>query len=149
MISQTMNVQLLNKISGTIAIILNFTIFTPWTWEIIKTSGGDEGFNYMFLPLTISFHLFILTGIFAWLKSDLQNDKRVKIALIIVLYILSLSTILIIGLVMSVLFAISLVAFFPLTGLTNLKKINVEQTLLKTNVIGSIIMTISKILFEL
>jgi hypothetical protein len=144
-----MNVQLLNKISGTIAIILNFTIFTPWTWEIIKTGGGDEGFDYMFLPLTISFHLFILTGIFAWLKSDIQNDRRVKTALIIILYILSLSTIVIIGWVMSVLVAISLVAFFPLTGLTNLKNLKVEQTLLKTNIIGSIIMSVSKILLEL
>jgi hypothetical protein len=144
-----MNFQLLNKISGTVAIILSLTIFTPWTWEIIKTGGGSEGWGLLFLPITICFHLFIITGIFAWLKPDLQNDKRVKTALIIILFVLGLLTIVSIGWVMTALVALLIVAFFALTGLTIHKKLRVEQTLLITNIIGSIIMATTKILLEL
>lgn len=135
-----MYIHLLNKIVGSISIILNLIIFIPLTIEIIATGGGYQSWGIFLLPLTFSMHLFIITGIFAWLKPDSQNKKRVKTTLNSILILVGCMT-LVLGTIISKVLSI---LFFALFGMTVYKKIRVEYILLIVNIIGSLLMILFK-----
>ena len=139
-----MNIRILNKVFGTLVIVTNLFIYIPWTWEIIKTNGGGEGWGLLFLPLTFSFHLFILTGIFGWLRFENVNSKFVKTTLITILFLLGLLTFINIGWAIVTFLALITIGFFALAALTIQKKLAVEQTILIVNIIGTVLMTTVK-----
>jgi hypothetical protein len=144
-----MKIQVLNKILGTLVILTNLIFYIPWTLEIIKSKGGGEGGGLLFLPLTFCFHLFFVTGIFGWLSIDRLNSKIVKVTLVTILFLLALLTIINIGWVAASILGLLILGFFSLIGMTIHKKIKIEQTLLLTNIIGILLMTLVKILLNI
>lgn len=144
-----MKIQVLNKILGTFVTLTNLIFYIPWTIEIIKSKGGGEGWGLIFLPLTLYFHLFIVTGIFGWLSVDRLNNKIVKATLMTILFLLGLLTIIFIGWVAVAIIGLIIVGYFSLVGLTIHKTIKIEQTLLLTNTIGLLLMTVVKILLNI
>jgi hypothetical protein len=144
-----MNVQFLNKLFGTLALLTNLIIYIPWTLDIIKTNGGVEGWGFMFLPLTFSFHLFILTGIFGWLRFENVNNKFVKTTLVTMLFLLGLLTFVNIGWATIIVLALIAIGFFALAVLTIQKKLAIEQTVLIVNIIGIVLMTTVKLLLNI
>ncbi len=141
-----MKIQILNKIFGTLVILINLIFYIPCTFEIIKSKGGGEGLGLLFLPLTFCFHLFIVTGIFGWLSVDRLNSKIVKVTIITILFLIAMLTVITIGWVAAAILGLVILVFFSLIGLTIRKIIKIELTLLLTNIIGILFMTSVKIL---
>lgn len=144
-----MKLQVLNKIFGALVILINFIFFIPWTWKIIDTKGGKEGWGLLFLPLNFSFHLFIVTGVFGWLSTDKLNTKFAKATIMTILFLLGLLSIINISWLTTAIIGLIIIVFFALIGLTMHKKLNIEQTLLFTNIIGVLFMTTVKILLNI
>lgn len=144
-----MKIQVLNKIFGTLVILTNLIFFIPWTWEIIDSEGGEEGWGLLFLPLNFSFHLFIVTGVFGWLSADRLNTKFLKATIMTILFLLGLLSIINISWLTTAVIGLIIIVFFALIGLTMHKKLNIEQTLLFTNIIGVLLMTTAKKLLNI
>jgi hypothetical protein len=144
-----MNIRVLNKIFGALVILANLIIYIPWTWEIIKTNGGGEGWGLLFLPLTIGFHLFVLTGIFGWLRFESKNSKFVKTTLIAILFLLGFLSLINIGWVTITFLALITIGFFSFAVLTIQKKLTVERTILIVNIIGISLMATVKFLLNI
>lgn len=135
-----MNVSLFNKIAGSLAILLNAFIYIPITVDIISTGGGYQGWGLLFLPLTFAVHSFLLTGVFAWLKPEIQDGKRVKVSIITMSVVLGLFTLILRRIDFALL-------FLGLVGLIISKKIQVQQALLIMNCVGALIMIVVKLAF--
>jgi hypothetical protein len=144
-----MNIRVLNKIFGTLVILTNLIIYIPWTWKIIKTKGGEEGWGLLFLPLTFSFHLFVLTGIFGWLRFESANSKFVKTTLIAILFLLGLLTLINITWVKITFLALITIGLLTFAVLTIQKKLTVEWTILIVNIIGTLLMAAVKYLLNI
>jgi hypothetical protein len=59
-----------NKIIGGVLIVANIGYFIPQTIKLLWTGGGPMGFGLLILPLFISIHAFLLTGLLAFLRRD-------------------------------------------------------------------------------
>ena len=125
-----MKTRVLNKILGALVISINLVFYIPGTWKIIASAEGTEGWGLLLLPLTFFFHLFIVTGVFGWLRAERLNSKPIKATLMTVLFLQGLFTIVNIFWVRTAIIGVIAVEFFALIGLTIYKKLKIEQTLL-------------------
>lgn len=139
----------INKIIGATTIGLNIFIYIPWTWEIIMTGGGNEGWGLIFLPTTFAFHLFIITGIFSFLDNERLNKKIFKTTLLSIWFLLSLITLINFGWIATLVMATVIIIFFSLIGLTVHRKLNIEKSILITNSVGSLGMIATQLLLNL
>lgn len=156
-----MSLQVINKIVGSVSILLNLAVFFPFTWQIlymvgVGQTGSFEDLEIVFFHVVLYFNLFILTGILAWFNSGLKNDKRIKTALTAILFILIIWALRIwtleawkymgreIHSVATSLTIILMAIFLALIGLMLYKKLKIGQTLLITNIVGIVIMLILK-----
>lgn len=134
-----------NKIFGFLAIGLNCIIYLPWSFEIITTGGGSEGWGLLFLPLTFTFHLFCLTGLIGFFNKEAFSKKTVRLCLFLIWFLICLLALISIGWESVILFVI----FLLLVMLTIHKRIKIEHSVLLTNIFGSILMTVFKNFFGL
>jgi len=139
----------LNKILGTLVILINLVFYIPRTWKIIASAGGTEGWGLLLLPLTFFFHLFIVTGAFGWLRAERLNSKPIKATLMAVLFLQGLFTIVNIFWVRTAIIGVIALEFFALISLTIYKKLKIEQTLLIANITGLFLMSMVKILLRI
>jgi hypothetical protein len=134
-----------NKVFGLLAIGLNCFIYLPWSFEIITAGGGSEGWGLLFLPLTFTFHLFCITGLIGFLNKEAFNHKAVKLCLVMIWFLLFLLALISIRWEK----VIWVMIFLMLVVLTIHKRIRIECSVLLTNIFGSILMLVFKILFDL
>lgn len=113
------------------------------------TGGGNEGWGLIFLPTTFAFHLFIITGAFAFIDKERLNKKNFKTTLVTIWFLLSLITLINFGWIAILVMAIVTIVFFSLIGLTVHGKLNVEKSILITNSVGSTGMIATKLLLNL
>jgi hypothetical protein len=59
-----------NKIIGGLLILGNGCYFIPKTIKLLWTGGGAMGFGLLCIPLLVSLHAFLLTGLLAFLRRD-------------------------------------------------------------------------------
>ena len=137
-----MNKVIYSKALGIISILLNIGFFVPWTIEIIKSDGGNMGWGYLFLPVTLCFHLFLITGFFSILNSKQLTKKGIKTTLFIILILLGLLTIVNFTWASTIMLVVLTIIFWSLIILLTNKRIEIRKTLNITNLIGSILMTI-------
>jgi hypothetical protein len=52
-----------NKILGGFLVLSNIFYFIPWSIELLRTGGGPMGFGLLIIPLFVSIHAFLFTGI--------------------------------------------------------------------------------------
>lgn len=138
----------INRIIGTTAIGLNIIIYIPLTWDIIKTGGGSEGFGLLILPTSLAFHLFIFTGVFAFIDNEKLSRRNYKVTLMTIWFLLCLITLINFGWITTIVVAIVIVTFFGLIGLTVHQKLNVEKSILITNAIGLLGMLVVQLLLN-
>ena len=57
-----------NWIISTLLILANL-YFLPLSFDIIKSTGGDFGYGLLFLPISLSINLFLITSIMTFKKN--------------------------------------------------------------------------------
>lgn len=134
-----MGIRILNRLTGAGVIIFNLVSFLPWTWRILRSGGGPEGWGILLLTTTFSCHLLIGTGVLALLR--LQESEKYRRALLIgVGMFMVLSVMNSVFLVGSSywLFLLCLLTVMLFTTITKL--LTVEKTVLAINSFGLVYM---------
>lgn len=130
----------INKPIGALTIGLNIFIYIPWSWGIIQTGGGSQGWGLIFLPGSLFFHLFVVTGIFAWLGKHRLQQKVVRTTVLFVWIMLCLSLMLYFGWLGTLLVAIGFLALYlPFRNDWHMK-LRTEQSILLLNMAGAALM---------
>lgn len=62
--------QIWNRATGTILILINLLYFLPVTFQIMKSGGEAFGYGVIVLPITIIAHLFLIPSIMTWTRKD-------------------------------------------------------------------------------
>ena len=64
----------LSKWCSVIVIAANALYFSPLTFEIIQTDGGDMGIGLLLLPVLIPINLMLIPAILIWRQSNKNRN---------------------------------------------------------------------------